>query len=132
MEAEEGLDLSLSLRQYSPPRVQPVFACGYCPAKFRSPQALGGHQKAHKLQRDLHRRAMALSSAAAGLLGKAAVDDWRAPLRPGAHACGAGGRIHPRRHRQQGTGNGAGGASFGTRRGNGELADEAIDLSLKL
>nr|XP_020178986.1 zinc finger protein 4-like [Aegilops tauschii subsp. strangulata] len=133
IETEEGLDLSLSLRQYSPPRSQPVFACGYCPAKFRSPQALGGHQNAHKLERHLSRRAMGLSSVAAGLLGKAAGDDHRAPLRPGAHACGAlawgaGGRIHPRRHRQQGTGTGAGAASSGTRRGSEELADEAIDL----
>uniref|UniRef100_N1R2P1 Uncharacterized protein n=1 Tax=Aegilops tauschii TaxID=37682 RepID=N1R2P1_AEGTA len=93
-----------------------------------------GHQDAHKVRRTRARRGRdattALSLAAAGEQGKAAVDDDSAPLRladPDAADAWGGGRVYPP-HRQQGSG----AASSGAARGNEELADEMIDLSLKL
>ncbi|KAI3786280.1 hypothetical protein L1987_39850 [Smallanthus sonchifolius] len=59
--------LNLSLGQYpgarSASRPLKVYTCKFCKRKFYSSQALGGHQNAHKKERDAVRRCLSPSAA---------------------------------------------------------------------
>ncbi|GJU09109.1 ribonuclease H-like domain-containing protein [Tanacetum coccineum] len=51
-----NLTLGQNLVDISPSRPKKVYICNFCKRKFYSPQALGGHQNAHRKERDAARR----------------------------------------------------------------------------
>nr|GEZ10254.1 zinc finger, C2H2 [Tanacetum cinerariifolium] len=51
-----NLNLGQNLVDTSPSKPRKAYTCNFCERKFYSPQALGGHQNAHRRERDAARR----------------------------------------------------------------------------
>ena len=57
-----NLTLGANLIDSSPSRPMKAYTCKFCKRKFNSPQALGGHQNAHRWERGAARRYLTLET----------------------------------------------------------------------